>query len=235
MTECVGGPRPGGRSLVRWALERLVGFLPPPRVIFDRDGVSPYLSRWYLIGEPPPTDETGQTLPSAGGPRFGVFLHRFHRSDQDAALHNHPWEWARALILAGGYVEERRVDGPGDRSVRIRRADSDGITRFCAIHGVSRHIRRPGSWVHINADDYHRVDLLEDDSWSLFIAGPKVASWGFWDRHTGETLPWREFIAKARGLGWDIPAPRGRPEGVAERAARERINAESKRIGERFS
>jgi hypothetical protein len=60
-------------------------------------------------------------------------------------------------------------------------------------------VRRPWSLVSIKEDDFHRVDLLEHDSWSLFLAGPRVASWGFWDRETGVFLGWREFIAKIRG------------------------------------
>jgi hypothetical protein len=134
-----------------------------------------------------PIDATGCPRPDAVfPPGVGVYLHRFHRSDDDSALHNHPWRWARALILAGGYSEERRV-AP--------------ILGFG--YEVARRTLRPGSWVRINAEDFHRVDLLQSDSWSLFIAGPKFASWGFWEPTTGEFLPWRDFIAKIRGPKWE--------------------------------
>lgn len=77
--------------------------------------------------------------------------------------------------IAGGYREERRL---GNRL-------------------VSRVVA-PLSFNFIGADDFHRVELLEHDAWSLFLVGPKVASWSFWDPRTGELTPWREFIAKKR-------------------------------------
>ena len=43
------------------------------RVIMDRDGAEPYLTRWYLVG----------TSPAQGGARgkWGLYLHEFHKSD----------------------------------------------------------------------------------------------------------------------------------------------------------
>ena len=35
--------------MIRTILRTLVEYLDPPRVIHDRSGVSPYLSRWYLF------------------------------------------------------------------------------------------------------------------------------------------------------------------------------------------
>ena len=173
------------RSLVEWLASKMA----PPRVIFDRSGVSPYLSRYYLIGRPWMRDGS-EPIDELGSPRrdavfrtgVHVYLHHFHRSDEDRALHNHPWQWSRSLILAGGYIEERR--GPDDL--------------------VRRRVVRPGAWNTIDGDDFHRVDLIENDCWSLFIAGPKHGrSWGFWDRVTGKFLPWREFIASIRGPSWE--------------------------------
>lgn len=177
--------------MIRALLERLTSKMVP-RVIYDRDGGSPYLSRYYLIGKPKmadgssPVDATGQTREGAIFPDgLHLYLHRFHRSDGDNALHSHPWSWAYALILAGGYREERRDE----------------------LH-VNTRIVRPGRIVSLKNDDYHRVDLLENDSWSLFLAGPKASSWSFWDRFTGEVFHWRDFIATVRGPGWDSETAR---------------------------
>jgi hypothetical protein len=174
--------------MIRELLRRITRHMQS-RVIYDRAGGSPYLSRFYILGCPYMTDgsepinRTGNPKSEAIFPRgLGIYLHRFHRSDDDSALHNHPWKWSRSLILAGGYVEERRMGVMGP---------------------VKKFVRRPGSWVRINKDDFHRVDLIEDDCWSLFIAGPKVDTWGFWDRKTAEFLPWRDFITKVRGPGWE--------------------------------
>jgi hypothetical protein len=148
-------------------LHRLVRHLPDPRVIYDRAGVSPYLSRWYLHEH-------------RHGKGIAIFLHCFHRGDDDLELHNHPWTWSVALILAGGYREERRV---GD----------DVIVRQL----------RPFSINVIRGTDFHRVDLYNNEAWSLFVAGPQTGlSWGFWNRLTRTFTPWREFINRKRGIGW---------------------------------
>ena len=151
----------------------LSSFLAAPRIIMDRDGGTPYLSRWYLIGTPPATDRHGNLVSSERRPSLPrLFLHRFFRSDHDGELHSHPWRWAVSLILAGGYREERRV---GDRVVVVE--------------------RRPGSVVFLRGDDFHRVDLLGSESWSLFLVGPKGLDWFFWDRATKRRAPWRSFLA----------------------------------------
>lgn len=104
--------------------------------------------------------------------RFKVFLHRFLSGDEEEELHNHPWERSVSLILSGGYKEERRF---GDF--------------------VESRTIKPGMLNFINADDFHRVDLLEDEAWTLFFAGKLTGrSWGFWDRKTKEFIPWREQI-----------------------------------------
>ncbi len=176
--------------MIRSLLLRLTARLPHPRIIFDRAGRSPYLSRWYLLNSPTMPDGSWP-FDASGGPRdgirwseerWGLYLHRFHRGDDDQELHNHPWRWALSLILVGGYWEERRVSNglpfPGYR--------------------VERRIVRPWTFNRIDADDFHRVDLLEEDAWSLFFVGPKFQSWGFWNRETERFMPWRDFINKLR-------------------------------------
>ena len=106
-----------------------------------------------------------------------VYLHFFHRGDADLQLHNHPWA-GTSLILAGGYREERRV---GQR--------------------VEERVYRPGDVSVLEPNTFHRIDLLEPERgcWTLFSIGPRVQSWGFWDRDGGAFTPWREALA-ARGL-----------------------------------
>lgn len=166
------------KSLVVWIASKIRDV----RVIYDGEGRSPYLTRHYLIGAPKmpdgsrPFDEFGDMRPSAiWSGRFGIYLHRFHRSDSDRELHNHPWRWSCSLVLAGGYVEERR--------------SGDAV--------ISRRVT-PGRFNWIGHDDFHRVDLIEKDAWTLFVVGPKVSSWGFWSRISRAFVPWREFIAGKR-------------------------------------
>jgi hypothetical protein len=150
----------------------LTRFLAAPRTIMDRDGGSPYLSRWYLIGAQPEVNRHGNPVGRVRKSPIQVLLHRFHRGDHDGELHSHPWAWAIAIVLAGGYVEDRRV---GDRV----------ITRRCG----------PGTINVIRADDYHRVDLIGAESWSIFITGPKATTWFFWCRERLARSPWRSFLA----------------------------------------
>jgi len=167
-------------SFVRSLINRIVPYLEPPRVIKDPLGETVYLSRYYLIGRMPPVDANGQTVKySRPAQPFALYLHRFHRDDPDMELHNHPWQWSVSLILAGGYLETRRVWTGGTFTV--------GRREFL-----------PGMINAIFADTYHRVDLLEDDVWSLFLVGPVVQSWSFWDPETGLHTPWRVFLERKK-------------------------------------
>jgi hypothetical protein len=137
------------RKICEWVCQYL-----PSITIPDTQG-NPYLTRYFLFG--------------AENPYFNIFLHKFHASDKDRAdngtllLHNHPWKWSVAFILAGGYSEERRQP---DDTVMIRDV-------------------APGTLNYLNDLHFHRVDLYESDGWSIFITSHrrnKETRWGFWDR-----------------------------------------------------
>lgn len=89
-------------------------------------------------------------------------------------LHNHPWPWSFSIILAGGYREHRR------NSV------TDVIT-------VKEFL--PGSFNSLSYTDFHRVELIENDGWSLFFTGwrSKKRSWGFWDPVTRKYTDFTNF------------------------------------------
>lgn len=135
---------------------------------------SPYLTRWYLWPEGPRTVEDADLGRREGDPDsdlpFALFIHKFHRGDGDRDQHNHPWDLSVAIVLAGGYREERGSD-----------------TKICA----------PGMINVIREDDFHRVDLLNPamGSWSLFIAGRKTGGWGFKDATSGVVTPWQTYLA----------------------------------------
>lgn len=99
-----------------------------------------------------------------------IYLHCFHDSDEDQELHNHPFWYSVSFILNGSYKEEYR--------------DKDK---------VKTKIFSAGKINIVKANKFHRVDLLTDKVWTLFISGPKTQDWGFWDRHTYRFIPWQEF------------------------------------------
>lgn len=120
----------------------------------------PYLRRWHVIGR---------------NRWLNVYFHQFLRSDDDRALHDHPWV-NMSIVLAGSYVEVVPT-----RGATVRRIE-----------------RMPGAVVVRSARAAHRVEMAADKAcYTLFITGPKVRSWGFWcDRGW---IHWREFTAGPKG------------------------------------
>ena len=142
-----------------------------PRVIMSRDGLGPYLTRYYILGGPM---TEGMEVQDASRKRFGLYLHGFRRSDDADDLHNHPWAWAASLILTGGYSEERLTD----------RNDE-----------LVRREYTPGSINILNERTFHRIDLnpFAGPTWTLFLTGPRVQGWGFLTRTARRFIGWRQY------------------------------------------
>ncbi len=137
----------------------------------------PYLHRWYLLRTEP----------------VGI-LHKFVRSDEDRALHDHPWSFI-VIPLWGGYVEH--TDVPFD-STRIdhwsQHLNVPEEFLYLDLHSYlpemlpDRLDKKRRVWPLISTryrgTDYrHRVELINDrPSWSLFIRFRKVREWGFWEK-----------------------------------------------------
>lgn len=115
----------------------------------------PYMLRWYVI------------------PRnrwFNIYLHCFKRSDDDRALHDHPWA-SLSIVLDGQYIEH--------------------FAQFKAL-------RRRWAFAFRGAKCAHRVELINDrPSWTLFITGPKVRDWGF--HCPNKWVPWKKFVSRHPG------------------------------------
>ena len=129
-------------DLQSWA--RSIMTRSPDFVIGDN-----YLRRWWVI----PRNEM-----------CNVYLHEILHSDDDRALHDHPWP-NTSMILSGGYVEHT----------------PEGV-----------FVRKAGDVIERAATALHRLECEDGQSCvSLFITGPKVRDWGFacpqgW-------IPWQEF------------------------------------------
>jgi hypothetical protein len=140
--------------------------------VIHRDG-APYLTRYHLVSF---QDIQGR-----------VYLHRFHRSDEDV-LHEHPWSFC-SLILRGGYGEVTPLDEATCRELGVR----GGLQH--EWHGVLSFLRRPATW-------RHRVVIparLEGRVWTLVWTGPKERSWGFWCSNGWR--PWREHLRRREETG----------------------------------
>lgn len=183
--------------MIEWLLKKITSRLNY-RVI-ETDG-NPYLTRWYLW---PGAPRKGKDDVTPEAP-FAVFIHFFHRGDEDRDEHNHPWRESLGIPLLHGYREQRttRVHSSDVRSIVAV------LTRWLlgleipllVSEYTERPARefRPGSINVIRGDDFHRVELLRPDKgcWTLFIAGPNVKDWGFRDRDTGEIVPWQAYLMR---------------------------------------
>lgn len=116
---------------------------------------NPYMFRWYVIPR---------------NPIFNIYLHIFMRSDDDRALHDHPWlnfSW----LIAGTYVEHQILQG--GINLKIQRFACDWV------------FRRTGKLAH-------RIELVDGPCTTLFITGPRYRSWGFHCPQLG-WVHWRDF------------------------------------------
>lgn len=100
---------------------------------------------------------------------FNIYLHNIVRSDDDRALHDHPW-WNLSILLKGQYLESTPT---------------------------GNHFRKRGSLILRKATSAHRLEIVGGSVWTLFITGPVIRSWGFhcpqgW-RH------WKEFVKVVEG------------------------------------
>jgi hypothetical protein len=160
----------------------------PKRVIVGGDG-APYLSRFQVL--------------DFGRHRGRLWLHQFHRGDEDRELHNHPFAWSGSLVLAGGYEEERL-----SHTLSIRVGDAHEVLhRF-----VERRSYKPGSINIIYADTFHRVHLPYGEAWTLFASGPILRKWGFLNLTTNIYKDSKTFLTE-KGLraSDDDGAPRFEP------------------------
>lgn len=112
-----------------------------PDVVISKTNGGIYLRRWYII------------------PRnrfFNIYLHEFHDSDDDRAVHDHPWS-SVGWLLHNGYEELRRLS-----------SGTEVCHTFCA-----------GDVIYRPANYSHRI-IIDQKVLTLFCTGPRYRDWGFW-------------------------------------------------------
>lgn len=106
-------------------------------------------------------------------PRLSLYIHRLFKEDQDAHLHNHPWNFL-TLVLRGCYFAEAE----------------DGHW----------YLKRPGTWSRMTRDHYHKIaEIDEGPVTTLFLAYGEWQPWGYLvgDEHV-EASEYRERKHKGR-------------------------------------
>lgn len=160
-----------------------------------------YLTRWYLLRFK----------------SFAVFLHYFHRSDEDRALHDHPWNFITIPLWRGYYEHTKPIvfcrECYGEGSVWHSERCQWDWCRGCGGSGARLEARRqriyplmvcyrPATW-------RHRVELvkegfttkpsestgkrqpIEKPALTLVIRFREWRDWGFWTK--GGFINWRVF------------------------------------------
>lgn len=125
----------------------------PDAIIGGED--NPYLLRWFVIPR---------------NPVCNVYLHLFLRSDDDRALHDHPWLNC-SVLLEGSYVEHQIRQG--GVHMKIERRAGDYTVRWSGRLA-------------------HRIELIDGPCWTVFITGPRYRQWGFHCPDLG-WVHWRVF------------------------------------------
>lgn len=147
-----------------WILNKI-----PNKIIVNCDR-KPYLRRWYLIH----------------WKFFSLFLHRFFRSDEERALHDHPWSFI-TFILWRGYIEHQEKSHPCPicnsryQTVPSHKCPNCHGSKFFTIQ--STHRRWPLTIHYRPATHRHRVELVDGKpAWTLIIHFKRIREWGFWEK-----------------------------------------------------
>lgn len=133
------------KSITNWLYKKALNTMVSrqPDFIIRPDGKTSYLNRWWYI----PRNKYANN-----------YIHQFLRSDDDRALHDHPWLFNISILLHGSYLEERILAG----GVHTRKTYTAG------------DIIIRGPW------STHRVEVIDgQDAITMFLTGPVVREWGF--------------------------------------------------------
>lgn len=160
-------------KLLRWH-ERTTASRPQDVRIPSNPSVGVYMRRWWKIKR---------------NAYFNVYFHQVFRSDDDTALHDHPW-WSFSIILKSGYYEHRILDGGVHQkiwyeagSVLFRRAGKQAhrleLGRLNWQSVVDPYLQ---DWKIGELDDLHldhETGTFELPAKTIFITGPVLRRWGF--------------------------------------------------------
>lgn len=136
-------------------LQAKIRMRAPDIIIGGHD--DPYLIRWHVIPR---------------NPLFNIYLHLFWRSDDDRALHDHPWINCSLMLI--GWYTEHTIDAGGIHHKTLRSA-GDIKLRLSGKHA-------------------HRIELTHGTCVTLFITGPVYRQWGFHCPEQG-WVHWQKFTA----------------------------------------
>jgi len=168
---------------MRWLhafLQRTVVDRREPDFVVGSAEAVPYLRRWWLL----PHNKV-----------FNIYLHNFCRSDDDRALHDHPW-FNLSILLDGSYTEHTIAYGGINIETRRTAGTLSGfkLRSPWAAHRVELD-RNMDKFV----ERHFKFDMpVEKAVWTIFITGPYLRRWGF---HCRRGWVWSKDFDKEGGCG----------------------------------
>lgn len=183
------------RALLRLVLRVTALRRSPDQIIGEG---SAYMLRWWLFGASRKPDRFGNKQPRRPF-GYSFYVHCFLRSDDDRALHDHPWNYA-SLILFGTYDEvlaghTQRYSagtlrfGKAETAHRIQLVTQD----YEGYHEDMALIEKM-PWMQMTPK---RLPTEERIVWTLFMCGKWRRDWGF---HCPRGwVWWREFVRPEGG------------------------------------
>lgn len=176
-----------------WILRKILPF----QSILNEDG-SLYLRRFYLY---------------RGKIRPHVYIHHICTSDDDRALHDHPWGF-KSFMMWGRYDEIRPDYQLSPSEVREACYEAAKRNELCLfydeVHGlvVHRRFTAPTFLRREDPTDFHRLVLPKRKNgqyktvWTLVFTSERVREWGFMLK--SGWVKWNEFrqtMLDAMGMG----------------------------------
>ncbi len=175
--------------LINRLCRRIMDSRPPDVVIGDLD--NPYLLRWWVWKR---------------NKWLNLYLHRVLRSDDDRALHDHPW--INMSYIVEGEYNEVTYDNETLRTGYRRTNRKAGTFKFRlpkALHRLEllddKVVKPP-----VALDRFPEVETKPRPCTTLFLTGPRVRIWGFqcpkgWVKWTDFTQKTPEGTFVAKGCG----------------------------------
>lgn len=110
---------------------------------------------------------------------FNIYLHKFIQSDEDMALHDHPWHNA-SILIDGEYIEHREGIWP-----KLREEGYVYFRKASSAHRVELFSATKKFYHYVGINQHPVEETINDQGKyksviTIFITGPKIREWGFW-------------------------------------------------------
>jgi hypothetical protein len=186
------------RKLLRWHTARTIA-RPNDIRIPGNMAIPAYMRRWWQWSR---------------NAYCNCYLHIVLRSDDDTALHDHPW-WNFSIVLEGGYYEHSILEG----GVHTKVWYGPGMMQF-RWHGGKAHrleLATAGNTDGTYTTNNNTISgFTEQPARTIFVTGPVLRRWGFHHPERWvDAYAWDEFC-RERGIGGEKMA------GYAEQVAKAR-------------